>query len=95
MVGLGETHAEVRGVLADLADSGVDAVTIGQYLRPTLRHLPVERYLEPAEFDELGEAARALGFRYVASGPLVRSSFHADEALRALGLGARDLGRAS
>lgn len=95
MVGLGETHAEVRGVLTDLAGAGVDAVTIGQYLRPTLRHLPVERYLEPEEFDELRAAARALGFRYVASGPLVRSSFHADEALSALGLGERDLGRAS
>jgi lipoic acid synthetase len=62
----------------------VDCVTIGQYLRPTLRHLEVARYVEPDEFDALALEARALGFRHVASGPLVRSSFHADEALRAL-----------
>jgi len=81
MVGLGETREELLAVFADLRRSGVDCLTLGQYLRPTLRHWPVARYLEPAEFAELGAAARALGFRRVESGPLVRSSFHADTAL--------------
>jgi lipoic acid synthetase len=79
MLGLGESSAEVEAVLRDLRASGVDCVTLGQYLRPTLRHLPVARYLEPREFEELGALARSLGFRHVASGPLVRSSFHAEE----------------
>jgi lipoic acid synthetase len=82
MLGLGESRAEVSQVLRDLRAIGVDCVTLGQYLRPTLRHLEVARYLDPAEFDELGAEARALGFAHVASGPLVRSSFHADDALR-------------
>ena len=72
-------------VLCALRDARVDALTLGQYLRPSLRHLPVERYLEPAEFDDLGREAEAMGFRHVASGPLVRSSFHADTALGILG----------
>jgi lipoic acid synthetase len=80
MLGLGETRDELFEVLCDLRAAGVDCLTLGQYLRPTLRHLPVERYLEPAEFAELGDAARALGFRRVDSGPLVRSSFEADVA---------------
>ena len=84
MLGLGEARDEVRNVLGDLRAVGVDCVTLGQYLRPTLRHLPVERYLDPEEFDELRLDASNLGFRYVASGPLVRSSFHADEALEFL-----------
>jgi lipoic acid synthetase len=71
-------------VLRDLRGAGVDCLTLGQYLRPTLRHLPVERYLEPGEFAELGDAARALGFRRVDSGPLVRSSFEADVAFSLL-----------
>jgi lipoic acid synthetase len=79
MLGLGETREEVEAVLRDLRAVGVDCVTLGQYLRPTLRHLPVVRYLEPAEFEEHAERARTLGFGHVASGPLVRSSFHADE----------------
>jgi lipoic acid synthetase len=81
MLGLGETRAELFEVLRDLREAGVDCLTLGQYLRPTLRHLPVERYLEPAEFAELGAAARELGFRHVESGPLVRSSFRADTVL--------------
>jgi lipoic acid synthetase len=81
MLGLGETREELHAVFADLRASGVDCLTLGQYLRPTLRHWPVARYLEPHEFAELGAAARALGFRRVESGPLVRSSFHADTAL--------------
>lgn len=81
MLGLGEEIGEVLQVLRDLRSSGVDAVTLGQYLRPTLRHLAVHRYLEPAEFEALRSEAEALGFLYVASGPLVRSSFHAEDAL--------------
>jgi lipoic acid synthetase len=79
MLGLGETLGEVEQALGDLRGAGVDCLTLGQYLRPTLRHLPVVRYVPPAEFEALGAVARALGFRHVASGPLVRSSFHAEE----------------
>jgi lipoic acid synthetase len=84
MLGLGETRDELVAVFRALRDAQVDCLTLGQYLRPTLRHRPVTRYLEPAEFAELGGAARALGFRHVESGPLVRSSFHADTALNLL-----------
>ncbi len=78
MLGLGETRDELLDVLRDLRAADVDCLTLGQYLRPTLRHLPVERFLDPAEFAELRETAAALGFRHVESGPLVRSSFRAD-----------------
>jgi lipoic acid synthetase len=77
MLGLGEETAEVRAVLADLREVDCDILTLGQYLQPTRQHLPIVRYLTPAEFDELGVAARELGFRHVESGPLVRSSYHA------------------
>ena len=79
MLGLGETPEEVFETLADLRDVGCDLLTLGQYLRPSLKHLAVERYLPPEEFDDLGRMARKLGFRDVASGPFVRSSYHADE----------------
>jgi lipoic acid synthetase len=79
MLGLGETQDELFDTLADLLDAGVDFLTLGQYLRPTPEHLPVVRYLPPAEFDDLGDHARAMGFRRVASGPFVRSSYHAGE----------------
>jgi lipoic acid synthetase len=79
MLGLGETRDELLDTLADLVDAGCDSLTLGQYLRPTPDHLPVVRYVPPAEFDELGAAARSLGFRRVASGPFVRSSYHARE----------------
>jgi lipoic acid synthetase len=82
MLGLGETRAEVEAVLADLRAHGVDLLTLGQYLQPSRAHLPVTRYLAPEEFAELGEAARRLGFRNVASGALVRSSYHADRQAR-------------
>jgi len=78
MVGLGESPQEVLQVMADLREHGVAMLTIGQYLQPGPGHLPVERYVHPDEFDAFGEHARALGFRHVASGPLVRSSYHAD-----------------
>jgi lipoic acid synthetase len=77
MLGLGETREELFETLADLLDAGVDYLTLGQYLQPTPDHLPVVRYVPPAEFDELGGQARALGFKKVASGPFVRSSYHA------------------
>lgn len=77
MLGLGEELDEVRSVLRDLRTAGCDIVTLGQYLRPTAKHLPVERYLDPGEFAELGREARAMGFQHVESGPLVRSSYHA------------------
>ena len=79
MLGLGETRDELLDVFADLLEHGVDFLTLGQYLQPTLESLPVERYLPPEEFDELGALARGMGFRQVASGPLVRSSYHARE----------------
>jgi lipoic acid synthetase len=82
MLGLGETTEEVLETLADLRAIDCDLITIGQYLRPSARHLPVDRYLTPDEFDELGRIARQLGFREVASGPFVRSSYHADEMAR-------------
>jgi lipoic acid synthetase len=78
MLGLGETRAEVEHVLGDLREHGVAMLTLGQYLQPTRHHLPVTRFLDPAEFADLGDHARALGFRNVASGALVRSSYHAD-----------------
>ena len=83
MVGLGESRDELRTALADLRGVGCDIVTIGQYLRPSVAHLPVARYYHPEEFRELKEHARDLGFRHVESGPLVRSSYHAHEQAEA------------
>jgi lipoic acid synthetase len=82
MVGLGETRDELLRVFADLRANDVDVLTVGQYLRPTLRHLPVERHVPPAEFDDLKTIARGMGFRHVESGPLVRSSYHAHAQLQ-------------
>lgn len=79
MLGLGETRDELLDVFADLLANQVDFLTLGQYLQPTLDSLPVERYVPPEEFDELGQQARQMGFANVASGPLVRSSYHARE----------------
>ncbi len=78
MLGLGETHEELFEVLSDLLDVGCDFLTLGQYLQPSLeRYLPVVRYVPPEEFDMLGEKAKSMGFKKVASGPFVRSSYHA------------------
>ena len=77
MLGLGETHEELFDVLADLRDAGVDFLTLGQYLQPGEKYLSVTRYLPPAEFEFLGRAAKTMGFSQVASGPFVRSSYHA------------------
>src|SRR5690606_26122436 len=79
MLGLGETTEELFDVLADLRDVRCDVLTLGQYLAPTLRHIPVARFVPPAEFDAITAQARLLGFREVAAGPFVRSSYHADE----------------
>jgi lipoic acid synthetase len=81
MLGLGESAAEIRATLHDLRAAGVDLVTLGQYLRPTAHHLPVERFVEPAEFDALRAEALAMGFRECVAGPLVRSSYRAEQAL--------------
>ena len=78
MLGLGETNEEIIEVMRDLRAHDCDMLTLGQYLQPSLHHLPVERYVTPETFDELAETAKALGFSNVASGPMVRSSYHAD-----------------
>ena len=79
MLGLGETFEEVVTVFQDLRAAGVDLLTVGQYLRPSPKHLPVARYVPPEEFARLKEAAQALGFAHVEAGPFVRSSYHAGE----------------
>lgn len=88
MLGLGETTDELLEVFADLRKVGCDMLTLGQYLQPTGGHLPVERYVPPEEFDSIGEMARQMGFKFVASGPFVRSSYHAGEMAGELQIGA-------
>ncbi|MGB5874799.1 MAG: lipoyl synthase [Bacteroidota bacterium] len=78
MLGLGETAEEVRRVMGALREVNCDILTLGQYLQPTKKHLPVERYVHPGEFQTLKEEGLKLGFRFVESGPLVRSSYHAE-----------------
>ena len=78
MLGLGETEEELYQTLDEVRSVGVDVVTLGQYLQPSARHLPVQRFVEPEEFERLGAYARTLGFRHVESSPLVRSSYHAE-----------------
>jgi lipoic acid synthetase len=80
MVGCGETADEVEAAMRELRSANIDVLTIGQYLRPTPKHAPVMRYVEPAEFDHFKQVGEALGFQYIASGPLVRSSYRAAEA---------------
>ena len=79
MLGVGETFDEVREVMRDLRAIDCDFLTLGQYLRPTRDQLPVKRYVEPAEFDELAAYGWEIGFKMVHAGPLVRSSYHAEE----------------
>ena len=81
MLGLGERPGEIRQAMCDLRSRGVSLLTLGQYLRPTRHHLPVERYLPPEEFAEWREYGLAAGFREVVAGPLVRSSYRAERAL--------------
>jgi lipoic acid synthetase len=94
MLGLGETGDEVRATMADLLQAGAQLLTLGQYLRPSPRHLPVVRYLTPPEFADLAAAGRALGFRHVEAGPLVRSSYHAKRQVEAAGTPAAPVGTA-
>jgi len=91
MVGLGETVEEVKAVMQDLRDWGVDILTIGQYLQPSKKHLPIERYYTPDEFEDFRSYGSEIGFRWVESGPLVRSSYHAEQQVRALSLVHRKL----
>jgi lipoic acid synthetase len=84
MLGLGETLDEVKETMRDLVDVGVDILTLGQYLQPSKKHLPIERYYTPEEFDHLREYGLQIGFKWVESGPLVRSSYHAAEQVREL-----------
>jgi lipoic acid synthetase len=79
MVGLGEEWDEVQECIRSIRDAGTDVLTVGQYLRPSLQHLPLVRYYTPQEFDELRAFALSLGYGHVESGPLVRSSYHADD----------------
>jgi lipoic acid synthetase len=83
MTGLGETVDEVLETMRDLRDQDCDLLTVGQYLRPDAKHLPVERYWRPEEFEEVRRAGMAMGFRHVEAGPFVRSSYHAGEQARA------------
>ena len=91
MLGLGETMDEVKDVMRDLRSWGVDILTIGQYLQPSKKHLPIERYYTPEEFNELKEFGMEIGFQWVESAPLVRSSYHAGEQVRALSVVHRKL----
>jgi lipoyl synthase len=87
MLGLGETLEEIQEVMRDLRAHEVDMLTLGQYLQPSVHHLPVARYAPPGEFEQLREFGEALGFTHVASAPLVRSSYHADAQARNAGIG--------
>jgi lipoic acid synthetase len=87
MLGLGEQRGELLEALADLREYGVDFLTLGQYLQPGEKYLPVVRFVPPEEFDELGETARQMGFKEVASGPFVRSSYHAREMVESVDSG--------
>jgi lipoyl synthase len=82
MVGLGEAYEEVIATMSDIASQGTDILTVGQYLRPSPVHLPIERYWTPTEFDSLRAAGMTMGFRHVEAGPLVRSSYHAERHVR-------------
>jgi lipoic acid synthetase len=83
MVGLGETRDEITQTMADLRAADVDLLTVGQYLRPSPGHVEMDRFYHPREFKEIEQEGMALGFKYVASGPLVRSSYHAEDQLKA------------
>jgi lipoic acid synthetase len=82
MLGIGETKEEVIQVMQDMRDHDIDMITLGQYLQPSKHHLAVERFVHPDEFDELGELAKQMGFKRVASGPMVRSSYNADQQMK-------------
>ena len=84
MLGLGETNEEIVQTLHDMRAHDIDMVTLGQYLQPSKKHLPIERYYSPEEFAEFNRIGMELGFKWVESGPLVRSSYHAEQQVRAL-----------
>lgn len=92
MVGLGESREELRATLSALVEHGCQLLTVGQYLQPTRKHLPVQRFYHPDEFQEIGDEARALGFVHVESGPLVRSSYHAGRQAQAASLNRAGMG---
>ncbi len=81
MLGLGETDAEVLAVMRELVAVDVEILTLGQYLQPTLKHAPVDRYVHPMQFDALRQRGLEMGFRHVEAGPLVRSSYHAESQI--------------
>jgi lipoic acid synthetase len=91
MLGLGETDAEIAQTFADLRVVGVDLLTLGQYLRPTINHLPVERFVAPGEFDSYRDWALTAGFLECVAGPLVRSSYRAEQALNRNNAGLNNL----
>jgi lipoic acid synthetase len=91
MVGLGETMEEVKATMRDLREWDVDILTVGQYLQPSRKHLPIERYYRPEEFEEVERYGKEIGFKWVESGPLVRSSYHAEQQVRALSIVHRKL----
>jgi lipoic acid synthetase len=84
MVGLGEEMDEVKAVMRDQRSWGVDILTLGQYLQPSKQHLPIDRYVTPEEFADFKDYGLGIGFKWVESGPLVRSSYHAADQVRAL-----------
>jgi lipoic acid synthetase len=86
ILGMGETLEEVEVVMRDLRDVDVDILTLGQYLRPSQSHIPMDRYVTPEEFRRMRDVGKAMGFRHVESGPLVRSSYHAWEQTQSLTL---------
>ena len=86
ILGMGETIEEVKQTMVELREVDVDILTLGQYLRPSSSHIPLDRYVKPEEFRELYEAGMAMGFRHVESGPLVRSSYHAWEQVQSAGV---------
>ena len=86
MLGLGETDEEVEECLVDLYNAGVDILTIGQYFRPSRQHWPVDRYVNPAQFDEFAALAYSMGFKAVASSPMVRSSYKSEELAQKTGV---------
>jgi lipoic acid synthetase len=89
MVGLGEDKDEIMELMHHAVEAGVDILTIGQYLRPSVKHAQIRRYYHPDEFRELGDAGRKLGLRWVFSGPLVRSSYHAEDVFDQMMAGKR------
>jgi lipoic acid synthetase len=91
MAGLGESIDEIKEVMVDLREWGVDILTLGQYLQPSKNHLPIERYYLPEEFEALKLFGTEIGFRWVESGPLVRSSYHAEKQVQALSVVHREL----